>query len=133
MQHFLYIRADAKKFQNPCFRDENDTESIASIEQTHEPNGNPEYHSEEEYLEENFDLAPYPTYESNVEEEEQPCCCSIFKQKLYSIASSMKNILAAISILALVKNLLSLIIFLYDVASKFRTTFCRTRNALKNQ
>ena len=64
-------------------------------------------------------------------EEEQPCCCSVFKHNLYSIASSIKNILAAISILALVKNLLSLIIFLYDVASKFQSTFLRIRNALK--
>ena len=60
--------------------------------------------------------------EVNIEEEnDQPCCCSVFKLKITTIAAGIKNILAAISIIGLVKSLLSLIMFLYDVISKYNS------------
>ena len=85
------------------------------------------YSPEEEALTQNVDGTSNSTNQSREKttneeeeekEEEQICCCSVFKRKMSTIASYMKNFFIAISIMGLVKSLLSLIIFIYDVASK---------------
>ena len=60
--------------------------------------------------------------EGKEEVKEESCCCSVFKRKLSTIASCIKSFLVAISVVALVKSVLSLAIFLYDVCSKYYTS-----------
>ena len=82
---------------------------------------------EEESLTQDVDVTPNSKNQSRKEttteeeeetKEEQPCCCSVFKRKMSTIASYTKSFFIAISIMGLVKSLVSLIIFIYDMASK---------------
>ena len=126
-----YFRAGSRKFRKPyCCRGRKSDESIQGIEPTSEVSS-----PGEESLTQNVDAIPTSTNESKEEttleegkEEvnEKSRCCSVFKRKISTIASCIKSFLVAISVVALVKSVFSLAIFLYDVCSKYYTSINRS-------
>ena len=115
-----YFRAGSRKFRRPhCCRRRKSDDNIQGIELTSQVSS-----PREDSLTQNVDVIPTSTEEKTLEEgkeevKEESCCCSVFKRKISTIASYMKSFLVAISVVALVKSVLSLVIFLYDVCSKY--------------
>ena len=133
-----YFRAGSRKSRRPhCCRGRKSDDSIQGIElasQVSSPG--------EESLTQNVEAIPTSTNESKGETtleegkeevKEESCCCSVFKRKISTIASCIKSFLVAISVVALVKSVLSLVIFLYDVCSKYYTSINRSKKKYYNQ
>ena len=126
-----YFRAGSGKSRRPhCCRGRKSDDSIQGIEPTSQV-----ISPGDESLTQNVDAIPTSTNESKEETtleegkeevKEESCCCSVFKRKISTIASHMKSFLVAISVVALVKSVSSLAIFLYDVCSKYYTSINRS-------
>ena len=132
-----YFRAGSRKFRKPhCCRRRKSAESIQGIELASQLSS-----KGEESLTQNVEAIPTSANESKEETtleegkeevKEESCCCSVFKRKVSTIASCIKSFLVAISVVALVKSVLSLVIFLYDVCSKYYTSINRSKKCIRN-
>ena len=127
-----YCSAGSRKFRRPhCCRRRKSDDNIQGIELTSQVSS-----PGDESLTQNVEAIPTSanklkeetTLEEGKEEvKEESCCCSVFKRKICTIASCIKSFLLAISVVALVKSVLSLAIFLYDVCSKYYTSIKRSQ------